>query len=201
MTHAPETQAAATERAGAPAGAPGAAVPGRPATGMAIFTAGTIFPQFFVLLFVNIAFFMGAVLPWNGTANLTTGLYTFPGAFIGFVSLGGVIASLSSIFSQRLVIWPTLLTWIIADCFVVAKILSIVRDNGETFSKMFSADFKEGLTEMGAIVGPGFVFILLAAVFMLLFLITSVFSGAKAQAKKKEAQKQARTSSRKDPKK
>ena len=184
------------EQTGTPAPAQGGAPAARPATGMAIFTAGTIFPQFFVLFFVNIAFFMGAILPWHGTENLMTGLYTFPGAFIGFVALGGVFASLSSIYSQRLVIWPTLLTWIIADCFVVAKVLSIVRDNGEVLSKVFSSDFKEGLTELGGIVGPGFVFILLAAIFMLLFLVSSVFSGAKSQAKKKEAEKQARAAAR-----
>ena len=52
------------------------------------------------------------------------------------------------------------------------------------------------LRHLGGIVGPGFVFILLAAIFMLLFLVSSVFSGAKSQAKKKEAEKQARAAAR-----
>lgn len=190
MTHAPES-AAPVE--GASPEMPGA--PTRPSNGIAVFTAGTVFPQFFVLLFLNIAFLFGAILPWGG--EKITGLYGFPGAVVGFVSVGAVIASLSSIYSRRLVIWPTLLNWIIADCFVVAKLLSVLRENGETFGKVFSADFKEGLTELGTVIGPGFVFMLLGAVFMLVFLVVSVFSGAKAQSKKKEAQKQARAAQRK----
>ncbi len=186
----PQESAASSGPAAAPA-------PRKNASGIAVFTAGQHFPQFFVLLFVNIAMLYGAFLPWYGGADAGTGMHTYAGAVIGFVSIGAVLASLSSIFSGRLVIWPTLLNWIIADCFVVSRLLSIVRDNGETIGKVFSPDFKEGLTELGNIVGVGFVFITVSAVFMLFFLVVSVFSGAKQQAKKKEAQKAARTTSRK----
>ena len=182
--------------AGSAAGAP-APPPMPQATGLAVFTAGQHFPQFFVLLFMNIAFLMGAILPWNGGETLTTGLYTYPGAIIGFLAIGSVLASLSSIFSRRLVIWPTLLCWLVADGFVVARLLSLFREQGEVVKKVFSADFKEGVTELGLLIGPGFVFIALAAVAMLVFLVVSVFSGARSQAKKKEAQKQARTTTRK----
>ena len=195
MTHAPES-AAAPEGGGQQSQAQAQAQPqSRPSGGIAVFTAGSTYPQFFVLLFLNIAFLFGAILPWGG--EKITGLYSYPGAVVGFVSVGAVIASLSSIYSRRLVIWPTLLNWIIADCFVVAKLLSVLRENGEVVSKVFSADFKDGLTELNGIIGPGFVFMLLGAVFMLIFLIVSVFSGAKAQSKKKEAQKQARSAQRK----
>lgn len=192
MTHAPESAAPAEGTSPQTQAAPNA--PARPSNGIAVFTAGTVYPQFFVLLFLNIAFLFGAILPWGG--EKITGLYGYPGAVVGFVSVGAVIASLSSIYSRRLVIWPTLLNWIIADCFVVAKLLGVIRENGDVFGKVFSADFKEGLTELGTVIGPGFVFMLFGAVFMLVFLVVSVFSGAKAQNKKKEAQKEAQKQAR-----
>jgi len=176
------------------------AAPARPnaAGGIGVFTSGGIYPQFTVLLFVNIAMLFGAILPWHGGPDATTGLFTYPGALVGFFAFAGAWASLSSIYSGRLVIWPTLLTWLIADCFLVAKILSIFRDEETSgvLGKVFSSDFKEGLTDLGNIVGVGFTFILVSAVFLLVFLVVSVFSGAKAQAKKKEAQKQARQAGR-----
>jgi len=99
------------------------------------------------------------------------------------------------------VIWPTLLCWLVADGFVVARLLSLFREQGDVVSKVFSGDFKEGLADLGMLIGPGFVFIALAAIAMLVFLVVSVFSGARSQAKKKEAQKQTRASSRKSSKK
>jgi len=200
MTYSPETQdpmAKMTPARNAGGEAPMAPAPPPPPSVAAAFFQGGIFAQFYVLFFINVAFFVGAILPWYGGPDARTGMFTLPGAILLYASIGSVLASLGSIYTRRVLIWPTLVTWLLADFFVLLRILGFLRENSAILSRVFSPDFKDGLHELGLHFGMGFAFILFTAVFFLLFMIVSVFIGAKQQAKKKEAQKQARAATRK----
>jgi hypothetical protein len=201
MTYSPEAQdpsmsATAPDAPTAPAAGPVPPPMTPHAAGVAAaFFQGGVFGQFYVLFFINLAFLLGAILPWHGGVPVF-GFFSLPGAVILYASIGSLLASIGSIYTRHLLFWPTLLTWLVADFFVVLKLLPFFRDHGDVVSRIFSAEFKAGLVDLGQFFGIGFAFVFFAAIFLLLFLFVSVFIGARTQAKKKEAQKQARAASR-----
>ncbi len=78
---------------------------------------GQVHNQFYFFLWISLAFFVGAVLPWNGT--FSDGGYTIWQFVMIIASAGAFWASMASIKSRRLTLWPILTLEIHAILFVL----------------------------------------------------------------------------------
>ena len=68
--------------------------------------SGTVFKQFYVFLWMSLAFAVGCAFPWGGEA--TEGGYTVTQLILLVCSIGCVWSSIASIKSNRLTFWPVL---------------------------------------------------------------------------------------------
>lgn len=163
---------------------------------------GSVYGQFFVLLFANLWILWGCFLPWLGNdfAGQTKGIYALPGAIVAFLAFGGVCASLYSICTKRLFFWPTLLAFFMAGFFCIVRFVGVSRANPDAFSGLFFDWFTQGWRDrwfgVYNLFGAGYYVVFSGSIFILVFMVKSVLSGAKEAKAKKQARQQARAASR-----
>ncbi len=78
---------------------------------------GQVYNQFYFFLWVSVAFFIGAVLPWNGVFGNEG--YTIWQLIMMVCSVGAIWSSIASIKGRRLTLWPILSIEILAIVFLL----------------------------------------------------------------------------------
>ncbi|MBI1851469.1 MAG: hypothetical protein HYR85_14105 [Planctomycetes bacterium] len=155
---------------------------------------GSVYREFFTLLFVNLWILGGTFLPWYGAAGvgMPRGIETLSGFVVAFVAFGAVCASVSAIWSRHLVFWPTLTNFFTVAFFCAFRFKVVwMEPNAELdkhISNFLSADWSKHLNGILNAFGPGYVICAFGALFILIFLVMSIVSGAKKAKEKKAAQ-------------
>jgi ribosomal protein L40E len=165
---------------------------------------GSVYGQSFVLFFTNLWILWGTFLPWTGGAGpgVPRGVETMSGFVIAFIAFGALCAAAASIWTNRLLFWPTLLNFFMSAFFVTFRILAVVRDSAKMdelsrhTSEFLSIEWPQHLGGIVNVFGPGHVVVGLGAIFVLLFLVKSVSTGAREAKAKKQAQQAARSARR-----
>jgi hypothetical protein len=158
---------------------------------------GSVYREFFTLLFVNLWILWGTFLPWYGPAGvgMPRGVDTLSGFVVAFVAFLAVCTSLSAIWSRKLVFWPTLLNFFIVAFFCAFRFKQVWTEPNavldDHLNHFASADWAKHLNGILSAFGPGYVICAFGALFILVFLVTSVMSGAKKAKAKKQAQEAA----------
>lgn len=91
--------------------------------------AGQVYNQFYFFLWISLAFFIGAVLPWNGVFG-HEGFTIWQGIMM-VCSAGSFWACIASIKSRRLTLWPVLSLEILAVLFVITHFRDVQATSAE----------------------------------------------------------------------
>lgn len=90
---------------------------------------GQVYNQFYFFLWISLAFFVGSILPWNGTFG-PEGFTLWQGIMM-VCSAGGFWACIASIKSRRLTLWPILSLEILAVLFVLTHFRDVQSTSSE----------------------------------------------------------------------
>ncbi|MFT7620423.1 MAG: hypothetical protein ACI97A_004080 [Planctomycetota bacterium] len=91
--------------------------------------AGQVYNQFYFFLWISLAFFVGAILPWNGKFG-AEGFTIWQGIMM-VCSAGTFWACIANIKSRRLTFWPVLSLEILAVLFVLTHFRDVQATSAE----------------------------------------------------------------------
>lgn len=155
---------------------------------------GTIFSQYFFFLFSCLAIAIGCLLPWERDYALMnlTGADSIAGGFMLLFATYGVIASVWNIYHRKMIVWPVMLAALDGAVFGIIRVVQILKDvkspaAGDDFGAMV-----QNFRAHAQAIGPGLYLVVIFSVIVMLSIVVSVFQGAKQDAKRKEAEREAR---------
>ena len=90
---------------------------------------GQVYNQFYFFLWISLAFFIGAILPWNGTFGAEG--FTIWQLIMMVCSAGAFWSSIASIKSRRLTLWPVLSLEILAILFLLVHFRDVQATSAE----------------------------------------------------------------------
>lgn len=90
---------------------------------------GQVHNQFYFFLWISLAFFLGAILPWNGAYGDEG--FTIWQMIMTVASVGAFWSAMASIKSRRLTLWPVLTLEILAILFVLVHYRDVEATSGE----------------------------------------------------------------------
>ena len=159
-------------------------------------TEGTIFGQHFFYLFSALALAIGCILPWERKfvyMNLT-GLDSISGGFLFVFATYGIFAAFLNIWHRKMIVWPVILAALDGVIFGWRRVAAIWSQS----EILVDAEGKFGQfvqTVRGniSVIGPGLWIVVVFSSLVILSLFVSVFKGARQDAKRKEAERQARS--------
>lgn len=161
---------------------------------------GTVFKQYFFFLFSSLAIAIGCLLPWERTYELMnlTGADSISGGLLLVFATYGVISSVWNIYHRKMIVWPVLLAALDGLAFGGSRMYKVIA-NADVHSNAVSefGRFVENVRGHAQAAGPGLYLVVGFSLLIFLSFIVSVFQGAKQDAARKQAQREARTAARK----
>ncbi len=91
--------------------------------------SGQVYNQFYFFLWISLAFFIGAILPWNGEFGSEG--FTIWQMIMMVSSVGAFWTCIASIKSRRLTLWPVLTLEILAVLFVLIQYRDVQATSSE----------------------------------------------------------------------
>ena len=157
------------------------------------------YPQHFFLLFCSLAMAIGVLLPWERTHQMfnLAGTDSIGGGFLLLFAVYGVIACLWNIHYGKMIVWPVLLGAVdgmICGWGRVLSILPVDKLPPEHLGKFDAMRFT--VIENIRAIGPGLYLVTIFSTLVMLSIVKSIFSAAKADSARKEAEREMRAADR-----
>lgn len=161
---------------------------------------GTVFRQYFFFLFASLAIAIGCLLPWERTYELMNlrGVDSISGGLLFVLAAYGVISAVWNIYHRKMIVWPVLLAALDGLAFGGSRMYSVIK---HADVKVGAANefgrFVENVRGHAQAAGPGLYLVVGFSLLVILSFFVSVFQGAKQDAARKQADREARLAARK----
>lgn len=161
---------------------------------------GTVFKQYFFFLFASLAIAIGCLLPWERTYELLNlrGVDSISGGLLFVLAVYAAISSIWNIYHRKMIVWPVLLAALDGLAFGGSRIWNVIAHaKVEIRAASEFGQFVENVRGHAQAAGPGLYLVVGFSLLVFLSFIVSVFQGAKQDAARKQADREARAAARK----
>jgi hypothetical protein len=160
---------------------------------------GTAFKQHFFFLFSCVALLVGALLPWERTylkANLT-GADAIGGGFLIAFAIYGIFASWWNIYHRKMIVWPVLLAAVDGAVLGWQRVFQVLGNFEANITATGSfGQFVQNVQQHVRALGPGLYLVTIFSTLVILSVFIGIFKGAKQDAARKAADREARAGAR-----